>query len=64
MQVKLADGVSTVRIDHPPVNAFDLGLVEDAVATVRLRVSQRAQVIARQLISMLSPSRTGKLTLT
>jgi hypothetical protein len=64
MQVKLADGVTTVRIDHPPVNAFDLGLVEDAVATVRLRVSQRAQVIARQLISMLSPSRTGKLTLT
>jgi hypothetical protein len=64
MQVKLADGVTTVRIDHPPVNAFDLGLVDDAVATVRLRVSQRAQVIARQLISMLSPSRTGKLTLT
>jgi enoyl-CoA hydratase len=35
MQVELADGVTTVRIDHPPVNAFDLGLVDDAVATVR-----------------------------
>jgi enoyl-CoA hydratase len=35
MQVESADGVTTVRIDHPPVNAFDLGLVDDAVATVR-----------------------------
>ena len=35
MDVELADGVTTVRIDHPPVNAFDLGLVDDAVATVR-----------------------------
>jgi enoyl-CoA hydratase len=35
MQVKLADGVTIVRIDHPPVNAFDLGLVDDAVATIR-----------------------------
>jgi enoyl-CoA hydratase len=35
MQVELADGVTTVRIDHPPVNAFDLGLVDDAIATVR-----------------------------
>src|ERR1700720_4399473 len=35
MQVELADGVTIVRIDNPPVNAFDLGLVEDAVATVR-----------------------------
>ncbi len=35
MQVELADGVTTVGIDHPPVNAFDLGLVDDAVATVR-----------------------------
>jgi enoyl-CoA hydratase len=34
MQVDLADGVTTVRIDHPPVNAFDLGLVDDAVALV------------------------------
>jgi enoyl-CoA hydratase len=35
MEVELADGVTTVRIDHPPVNAFDLGLVDDAVATIR-----------------------------
>ena len=28
------------------------------------RVPRSAQMIARQLISMLSPSRTGKLTLT
>jgi enoyl-CoA hydratase len=35
MDVELADGVTTVRIDNPPVNAFDLGLVDDAVATVR-----------------------------
>ncbi|MDT7731871.1 MAG: enoyl-CoA hydratase [Mycobacterium sp.] len=35
MQVELADGVTIVRIDHPPVNAFDLGLVDDAVATIR-----------------------------
>src|SRR3979409_1823825 len=35
MKVELADGVTTVRIDHPPVNAFDLGLVDDAIATVR-----------------------------
>jgi enoyl-CoA hydratase len=35
MDVQLADGVTTVRIDHPPVNAFSLGLVEDAVATIR-----------------------------
>jgi enoyl-CoA hydratase len=35
MDVELADGATIVRIDHPPVNAFDLGLVDDAVATVR-----------------------------
>ena len=35
MHVELADGVTTIRIDHPPVNAFDLGLVDDAIATVR-----------------------------
>jgi len=35
MDVELADGVTIVRIDHPPVNAFDQGLVDDAVATVR-----------------------------
>ena len=35
IDVQQADGVTTVRIDHPPVNALDLGLVDDAVATVR-----------------------------
>src|SRR4029453_8635907 len=35
MDVHVADGVTTVRIDHPPVNAFDMGLVEDAVAPAR-----------------------------
>jgi enoyl-CoA hydratase len=35
MDVELADGVTIVRIDHPRVNAFDLGQVDDAVATVR-----------------------------
>jgi enoyl-CoA hydratase len=35
MDVEVADGVSIVRIDHPPVNAFDMGLVEDAIATMR-----------------------------
>ena len=35
MDVHEADGVTTVRIDNPPVNAFSLGLVEEAVATIR-----------------------------
>jgi enoyl-CoA hydratase len=35
MDVQRDDGVTTVRIDHPPVNAFNLGLVQDAVATIR-----------------------------
>jgi enoyl-CoA hydratase len=35
IDVQQADGVTTVRIDRPPVNAFDLGLVDDAVATLR-----------------------------
>jgi enoyl-CoA hydratase len=35
MDVASVDGVTTIRIDNPPVNAFDFGLVEDAVATVR-----------------------------
>jgi enoyl-CoA hydratase len=35
MDVHLADGVTTVRIDNPPVNAFNLDLVQDAVATIR-----------------------------
>jgi enoyl-CoA hydratase len=35
MDVQLVDEVTIVRIDHPPVNAFTLDLVEDAVATIR-----------------------------
>jgi enoyl-CoA hydratase len=35
MDVAVADGVTIVRLDHPPVNAFDLELVEDAVHTFR-----------------------------
>ena len=35
MDVQQDHGVTTVRIDHPPVNAFNLDLVRDAVATVR-----------------------------
>lgn len=35
MDVEVAEGLAVVRINHPPVNAFDLGLVDDAVATVR-----------------------------
>src|SRR5262245_66657195 len=35
MDVDRGNGVTTVRIDHPPVNAFDFRLVDDAVATVR-----------------------------
>src|SRR5262245_8044924 len=35
MDVQVADGVTTVRINHPPVNAFNLDLVQDAVATIR-----------------------------
>jgi enoyl-CoA hydratase len=35
MNTEVADGVTIVRIDNPPVNAFDFALVEDAVATVR-----------------------------
>src|SRR6478735_1756574 len=35
MDAELADGATTVRIDNPPVNAFDLKLVDDAVAIMR-----------------------------
>ena len=34
MDVEVTDGVSVVRLDRPPVNALDLELVEDAVATL------------------------------
>ncbi len=35
MVVEVVDGVSTVRFDHPPVNAIDLDLLDDVVATMR-----------------------------
>lgn len=34
MRVDEVDGVSVLRLDRPPVNALDLDLVEDAVATL------------------------------
>jgi enoyl-CoA hydratase len=34
MDVDLVDGVSVVRLDRPPVNALDLDLVDDVVATM------------------------------
>ena len=34
MEVDLVDGVSVVRLDRPPVNALDLDLVDDVVATM------------------------------
>ena len=35
MNVDVVDGVSTVRFDHPPVNALDLNLLDDVIATMR-----------------------------
>jgi enoyl-CoA hydratase len=35
MDVELADGVTVVRMDHPPVNAMDLELADTAVAAIR-----------------------------
>ena len=35
MDVEVLDGVSTVRFDHPPVNALDLDLLDDVVAAMR-----------------------------
>ncbi len=34
MDVEVIDGVSIVRLDRPPVNALDLELLNDAVATI------------------------------
>ncbi|HZU48751.1 MAG TPA: enoyl-CoA hydratase/isomerase family protein [Mycobacterium sp.] len=33
--VEAVDGVTLVRLDHPPVNALDLELLDDVVATMR-----------------------------
>jgi len=35
MDMELADGVTVVRMDHPPVNAMDLELADTAVAAIR-----------------------------
>lgn len=34
MDVEVIDGVTVLRLNRPPVNALDLGLVEDAVTTL------------------------------
>jgi enoyl-CoA hydratase len=34
MDVDMVDGVAVVRCDYPPVNAADLGLLDDVVATI------------------------------
>ncbi len=35
MSVEMIDGVSIVRLDHPPVNALDLDLLDDIIVTMR-----------------------------
>lgn len=35
MDVEVVDGVSTVRLDHPPVNALDLEVLDDVIETMR-----------------------------
>ena len=35
MVVEVVDGVSTVRLDHPPVNALDLDLLDDVIGAMR-----------------------------
>jgi enoyl-CoA hydratase len=35
MDVDVLDGVTTVRLDHPPVNALDLELLDEIVVTMR-----------------------------
>src|SRR6476660_2802260 len=34
MDVDVVDGVATVRVDHPPVNALDIELLDAVVATM------------------------------
>ena len=34
MDVEVADGVSTVRLNHPPVNAIDLDLLDAVISTM------------------------------
>jgi enoyl-CoA hydratase len=35
VDIQIVDGVSTVRLDHPPVNALDLGLLDDVIDAMR-----------------------------
>lgn len=35
MSLEVVDGVSTVRLDHPPVNALDLDVLDDLITTMR-----------------------------
>ena len=35
MDVEVAEGVSTVRLNHPPVNALDLDLLDEVISTMR-----------------------------
>lgn len=35
MNLDVADGVSTIRLDHPPVNALDLDLLDELIVTMR-----------------------------
>lgn len=35
MGLEVVDGVSIVRLDHPPVNALDLDLLDDVIITMR-----------------------------
>jgi enoyl-CoA hydratase len=35
VNVEMLDGVSVVRLDHPPVNALDLDLLDDVIAAMR-----------------------------
>ncbi|HEX3286848.1 MAG TPA: enoyl-CoA hydratase/isomerase family protein [Mycobacterium sp.] len=34
MDVEVVDGVSTIRLDHPPVNALDLRLLDDVIDAI------------------------------
>ena len=47
MVVEMVDGVSTVRFDHPPVNALDLDLLDDVIAAMRGRRRSRRDHRAR-----------------
>ena len=67
MDVELADGVTIVRIDHPPVNAFDLGAgrrrSRHRSAASKGRSSSRGRVSASRRASICArSSRAGANT--